>query len=59
MFEMDYDNETVGYECMLPCDYRPCDDFNATCIDLTSNGTIWNIDHWDDWLGDEYMMEYS
>ena len=48
---------TTGYECLLPCDFRPCDALNATCVDLTQNGSIWNPDHWSDWLWDNHELE--
>ena len=33
-------NETYGYECLYPCDFKPCN-ANDTCIDIRdSNGTM-------------------
>ena len=46
---------SVGYECLLPCDFDPCD--NSTCIDLTQNGTVWNEESWADYLWDEHELE--
>ena len=52
------DNSTSqGYECLLPCDFRPCDDLNATCIDLTQNGTLWSENHWEDYLLDNHKID--
>ena len=42
-----------------PCDLDPCNHLNLTCLDLTANGTIWNITYWNDWLMDEYEIEYD
>ena len=47
-------NDTVGYECLLPCDFSPCGD--DICVDLTENGQNWNEESWAEFLEDTYMM---
>ena len=58
-FGIEYDFSSPGYECLLPCDFTPCAQYNATCLDLTVNGSIWDISLWSEYLEDEFMMEYD
>ena len=55
-----------GYYCLVddeyvsPCEDEPCGHFDdATCIDLTQNGTLFDIDAWSEFLSDEFGLDYN